>query len=764
MKHLILCREYPPAPYPPGGIGTYVAHISRALAERGETVHVIGQRWEGADKPVERLCGGRLIVHRISADDSGLYPTLGPSPEVARAEVKAMLGSGFPAQWFSWVAAGLAERLIEAGEVDVVEGQEWEAPLYYLMLRRALGLGPARTPPCIVHLHSPTEFIFRHNEWSLARPDYLPMKRLEDYVIRSADAHLCPSRYLAEQCGRHYGLDRDVEVIPLPLGDTRPLARDAATWSNGSICYVGRLEPRKGVVEWVDAAVAVAQRQPTPTFAFIGADLPYTDALSVRQFVERRIPSSLRDRFVFHDARPRAEMLRMLAGARTAVVPSRWENYPNTCLEALCTGLPVIATRNGGMPDMVEDGRTGWLAPDGPEPLADRLAAALRRALAVPPAQLAAMGEAAAVSIRRICDNVAVADRHIAFRREVMARGAVRSAALPAALPWPERPARPRPARAAQGAEAAAGVAVAVIALGGRGYADRLAALAAQTSPPSAVVVVADRPDPDARRAGAPDHRLLSYPGSSTAAAKRLAVERHPGPEPIGWLFLEDGDELEPWALARFEAALRARAEIGVVTAWSGSAATRGAEPARAAPPAFPYQWLSNEFDRPTVYRAQALREAGGVRAEIDGGHEEWDLANAIMANGWIAARVPALLGIGAPAAAAGDAVPLAHSRARRSLLERFPELLGADAAGLVALLEANGPAAGGQAPRLSREQFAMSGSILRRPLREQAALVRAAVGRPVATAHWLLWRGKNIVKRRLVRARDALVGGRAQP
>jgi hypothetical protein len=174
MKHLILCREYPPAPYPPGGIGTYVAHISRALAERGETVHVIGQRWEGADKDVETFCDGRLIVHRITADDAAFYPTLGLSPKAARAEVDAMLASGFPAQWFSWVAAGLAEQLIAREGIDVIEGQEWEAPLYFLMLRRALGLGPERKPPCVVHLHSPTEYIFRHNEWSRARNEFVP--------------------------------------------------------------------------------------------------------------------------------------------------------------------------------------------------------------------------------------------------------------------------------------------------------------------------------------------------------------------------------------------------------------------------------------------------------------------------------------------------------------------------------------------------------------------------------------------------------------
>src|SRR5665213_4008388 len=104
MNHLFLCREYPPAPYPAGGIGTYVSHITRLLAEHGETVHLIGQRWEGAPEHTERQCDGHLIIHRIAAEDMDLYPSLMPH-EIAAREVKAMQASSFPAQWFAWVAA-----------------------------------------------------------------------------------------------------------------------------------------------------------------------------------------------------------------------------------------------------------------------------------------------------------------------------------------------------------------------------------------------------------------------------------------------------------------------------------------------------------------------------------------------------------------------------------------------------------------------------------------------------------------------------------
>src|ERR1019366_2287659 len=173
MTHLILCREYPPAPYLAGGIGTYARHIARQLAEAGETVHVVGQLWEGAPDRIVRLCDGRLIEHRISVEE----PIADTPAEEAeqRTILQQLAASTCPSQLFSWQAARYVEALLEREHIDVIEAQEWEAPLYYLLARRAAGLGPKQQPPCIVHLHSPTQMIFEYNEWDQSLTDFLPL-------------------------------------------------------------------------------------------------------------------------------------------------------------------------------------------------------------------------------------------------------------------------------------------------------------------------------------------------------------------------------------------------------------------------------------------------------------------------------------------------------------------------------------------------------------------------------------------------------------
>src|ERR1700722_8678764 len=230
MTHLILCREYPPAPYPAGGIGTYAKHIARLLAEAGETVHMIAQRWEGAPDRVAESCGGRLIVHRISLEEP-IATT--PDEEHAQREIlKQLASSTCPTQLFSWQAARYVEALLEREHIDAIEAQEWEAPLYYLLARRAAGLGPKQQPPCIVHLHSPSQMIFEYNEWDQTLTDFLPLSRFEEYTIRSADALLCPSRYLAQQVTDLFDLGPNrVEVIPYAMGvETPVLPRSPEVW------------------------------------------------------------------------------------------------------------------------------------------------------------------------------------------------------------------------------------------------------------------------------------------------------------------------------------------------------------------------------------------------------------------------------------------------------------------------------------------------------------------------------------------------------
>jgi glycogen synthase len=436
MKHLLICREYPPAPS--GGIGTYAHTISRLLAEYGETVHVIGQLWEGAEKAVEEQCRGKLIIHRVPYENWKSLLKGRAHPAILRGLSRNLFYSDLRAQCFSWQASLLAEKLVAAEGIDLVEAQEYEAPLYYFQLRRALGLGPELLPPCFIHLHSPSEFIARYNSWKPDSPSIAAAKRLEGQSIGAADALICPSRFLARQAEKHYRIATGtVFVIPYPIGEIVQCERNQNTWEHGTILYIGRLEPRKGILEWIDAAVAAARNNPAIIFEFIGANALGPNRIEGEDVLRRLIPKDVRSRFVVRGEQEHSSIQSFLRNARLAVVPSRWENFPYSCIEALGSGLPVIATREGGMAEMIRDGTSGWLAH---EATSAGLGEALQRALETPWMRLSEMGREAAQDIRRLCDNRKVLEAHMAIREGFLNRGIRHSPAALASVFLPERP------------------------------------------------------------------------------------------------------------------------------------------------------------------------------------------------------------------------------------------------------------------------------------------------------------------------------------
>jgi glycosyltransferase involved in cell wall biosynthesis len=83
------------------------------------------------------------------------------------------------------------------------------------------------------------------------------------------------------------------------------------------------------------------------------------------------------DRVVFHGLLPKAEIARMMDDAELFVLASRYDNNPVAVMEALATGLPVVGTAVGGVPELVT-AANGRLAPPGaPSDLASEIAAAL---------------------------------------------------------------------------------------------------------------------------------------------------------------------------------------------------------------------------------------------------------------------------------------------------------------------------------------------------------------------------------------------------
>ncbi|MET3911273.1 glycosyltransferase involved in cell wall biosynthesis [Bradyrhizobium sp. S3.3.6] len=164
---------------------------------------------------------------------------------------------------------------------------------------------------------------------------------------RRVDKFIAPSKFMYEAIVRRFGTDK---VVHIPNGiDTSRVEMSAS--DEGYVLYFGRLAPEKGV-ETLLRAHAADQAAWRLVVAGTGPLL---------EEFQRKYPAA---EFKGHLTGPSLE--RTIKEAALIAVPSGWhENSPLSILEAMANGKPIVASRIGGIPELVRDGVTGLLSDPG---------------------------------------------------------------------------------------------------------------------------------------------------------------------------------------------------------------------------------------------------------------------------------------------------------------------------------------------------------------------------------------------------------------
>lgn len=211
-----------------------------------------------------------------------------------------------------------------------------------VLARRVFGI------PVVVSIRCDTEY----------QLDRFPQSRwLSPFVFRHADRLLVQSPAIATELldvfshrpgePRAESLERKLAAVPNGIAPAAP-----ATASGGYVLFVGRLTAAKGVRFLIEAI----------------RECPGVPLLVVGDGPERAALEELArglDRVTFTGMATRDEVTSYMDGARLLVQPSLQEGQPNTVMEAMASGVPVVASRVGGVPDLVRDGETGFLIDPG---------------------------------------------------------------------------------------------------------------------------------------------------------------------------------------------------------------------------------------------------------------------------------------------------------------------------------------------------------------------------------------------------------------
>ncbi len=211
---------------------------------------------------------------------------------------------------------------------------------------------------------------------ALAATEMLFTKRTQVYE-KTVQRFLCPSRFMKQTMEAWEEPKDQLRYVPNPTDlPNQPMPR-----GGGYLLYAGRLSPEKGLASLLEASASVPS-------------LPIK--IAGRGPEEGRLKALIKRLGLSHvellGFRPVEELALIRRFAEAVVLPTlSFENASGALLEAMADGLPCLATRIGGNPELVEDGVSGILVTPGD---ADAWKSALRRFIGLPNAVRDQMGRA----------------------------------------------------------------------------------------------------------------------------------------------------------------------------------------------------------------------------------------------------------------------------------------------------------------------------------------------------------------------------------
>lgn len=355
----MLTSSYPR--FPGDSTAPFIDSISRGVAALGHDVHVLVPEHRDWAWPAN---DGTLTFHRFRYSPVRSWTPWGYSAALTGSGIRKQLYPLAPIVAAS--ASRAARKLLAGGSFDVLHA-------HWLVPNGPIARAAAGSTPLVLSLHGSDVAVVERSSL---------LGRLARRSFERSGAVTAPSTDLlmrAKALGAHeplelvpYGVD-SAAFEPAPAQRSTARARLGVGIDDVLVIGVGRLLPVKGFDVLLDAFATAATRDERLRLVLVG-DGPERSELT------RRVASLGIDRSatllgdVSHD-----EIPRYFAAADIVAVPSvRRDGYidglPNVALEAMAAGKPLIASRVGGLPQLVEDGDTGIVVDEGdPEELASAI-------------------------------------------------------------------------------------------------------------------------------------------------------------------------------------------------------------------------------------------------------------------------------------------------------------------------------------------------------------------------------------------------------
>jgi len=341
MKVGELTWEFPPRVV--GGIARHCEGLAKALVQQNHEVHLFTLDFPGSPN-YEEMDG--VKVYRASTE----------------------LGHPNFLTWVLLFNHFLTKRMADVAQTidfDVMHVHDWLAAFSGISFKHYL------KKPMVLTVHS-TEV---GRAQGLHSPDSFSINGIEWWAMYEADRIIVCSQSMKNEICGHFNLPLDkVDVIPNAIDATKYQTsvdrgsvrqRYGVGYGEKLILCVGRLVPQKGIEYFIRAIPHIAKRYPEAKFIIVGEGWS-------RDILESEARASGHGgKIQFTGFASDQEVINLMTSADVLVVPSVYEPFGIVALEGMASGVPVLASKVGGLSEVIEHDRTGlFVYPKSPESIA----------------------------------------------------------------------------------------------------------------------------------------------------------------------------------------------------------------------------------------------------------------------------------------------------------------------------------------------------------------------------------------------------------
>lgn len=329
-----------------GGTGAYVYYLSHSLQKLGHNVHVVARDKQDSEKTVNGI-----HVHYVKG-----------------------VGNALTRYWrFARSASKKIKELNKQNSIDIIHSNLPLVPSF------AIPDDSAKAIVCAVHSTWKGEAIvtkrdnpkeLNPNEKAMLRFNVV-LRSYEKKLMNRSDALIAVSRYTVNELTELYGIEEEkihviyngVDVDKFkPRPNRAELRQEFGLEEDKKIVlFVGRLYHRKGLEILLHSIPPVLKEFSNVKFVISGKGFKQKEE-SLRNLAKEL---NIEDHVTFLGYVPDEKLPRLYSASDIFVLPAIYENFPFAILEAQSTGLPVISTKVGGIPEFLVDNENGFIIEPG---------------------------------------------------------------------------------------------------------------------------------------------------------------------------------------------------------------------------------------------------------------------------------------------------------------------------------------------------------------------------------------------------------------